>query len=60
MTSGEFFNVFQSVQIAHDYRRFNYKRAWYDVEKDTGVEKEFFVTVPPKADSSSFSGNGSL
>lgn len=50
MTSSEFFNAFQSYQVAHDQRKHSYQSTWFDVENDTGVEKEFFVTVPAQAD----------
>ena len=46
MTSTEFFNAFQSYQVAHDQRRHNYKTTWFDVERDTGVEKSFYVEAP--------------
>ena len=36
--------------MAHDQRRYLYKTTWFDVEKDDGQEKSFYVEVPDQAD----------
>jgi hypothetical protein len=46
LTSNEFFNAFQSIQIAHDRSDYTYKSTWFDVENDFGEEKDFYVTIP--------------
>lgn len=50
MTAKEFFNAFQSIQIAHDHKQRSYIRSWYDVDGDTGLEKSFWVTIPATKD----------
>ena len=50
MTSSEFFNAFQSYQVAHDQRRQLYKTTWFDVDNDKGDEKSFYTEAPAEAD----------